>query len=786
MVRCASAAVALICLIYAFPALPGWLPGPEFIASLVVLAGLLIGPRSAAACIPALVAVLTAGWATAGRLAPELEQVDLVIRGTVCEIPRTTDKAHRFLLLTARDTLPRGFPARIYLGWYRSRLKPAAGEDWQLKVRLRRPRGLSNPGSFDFESWAWVRRIGATGYVRDSPLNRRLPASGRCRLAGMRQRLATQLRAQIDPGPVGEHLLAISVGVRNGLKPENWALLRRTGTAHLMAISGLHVGLVAGLLLVVGGRVAALLNRIALIRMGRPATPLAVGRWLAAGGATAYAALAGFSLPTVRALVMVLVFTVLAAMRRTLSGWQTLAVALFAVLLVEPAAPLQAGFWLSFWAVGLLLLASLELTTRPPQEISVARRSATLARLLRPVKAQFVLTVGLAPLSIWYFNQVSLVAPLCNLLAVPVFALLVIPLTLLATLSLFVFPPLSKAFAIPAAWCMEIILGFLNWADRVPISAWKTPPMNGLTCMLLAGLALAVIWPRPLPGRTLVIALLSVSFGFSQWSRPPALRVVVLDVGQGLAVLVQTPGHALVFDAGPAFGSGEPARSVAVSALRHFGVRKLDRLVVSHGDADHIGGAAALLESFPGAELVAPQPFDVGARSFRQCEPGMAWHWDGVWFRMLHPAAFGNWSENDASCVLLIQTENGGILLPGDIESRAEAYLVGRGALPPVDLVVAPHHGSRTSSSRAFVAATRPRFVAFSAGHRNRWGFPDAGVADRWRRVGACALFTAADGALVFETGVNGQLNLVRRQRIDARRPWREAGSALRRPCRLL
>jgi len=259
----------------------------------------------------------------------------------------------------------------------------------------------------------------------------------------------------------------------------------------------------------------------------------------------------------------------------------------------------------------------------------------------------------------------------------------------------------------------------------------------------------------------------------------PALRVVIMDVGQGLAVLLQTPGYAVLYDTGPSYRHGDAGRRIVLPVLRHFGVTQLEHLIVSHGDADHAGGVGSILSAFPEAGLSASARLDVPSERFLACRAGQYWQRDGISFRFLHPgpaSESGPWSENDASCVLLVQSAKVGLLLPGDIERRAERRIVASGTLPAVDLVVAPHHGSRTSSSPSLVAATRPDFVVFSAGYRNRWRFPATGVVDRWLAVGACALMTGHSGALVFETNGSDELRLVKRYRPDAARIWNETG----------
>jgi len=791
MVLGACLALALVCLIQQLP----WLPGPWPVSGLLAVGTVplwsVFGIRYCLLIVPALWFILTHHWVIGDRLAPELSQQDFLVQGTVCEFPRTGRRVIRFMLQPADgESVPR-LPRRIYLSWYEASSLPRAGESWQLKVKLRRPRGLSNPGAFDFERWSYLHRIGATGYVRRSTLNHRIAArSTDCRLTGFRERIAKKIETALPQSSVAGHLMALSVGARHRLTREDWALLRRTGTVHLMAISGLHVGLVAVLLLFLGrqfGRV--------LLLAGVHCAPLFIGRWWALAGAAAYSALAGFALPTLRAFVMVAVAVALATVRRSISGSRILATALFAVLLVEPAAPLGAAFWLSFYAVALLLIRSLQLPRNADHDLSRVRRA--WGRLGQFFNAQFALAVGLAPLSMMFFGQVSVIAPICNLIVVPVFGLLIVPLTLAGTVGLMFSAEIGAGILQPAAWLMESVLRFLAWLDELPITVWQSSATSVARTFMTIGATLILVWPRPARGRLIALALLVPILTGSARSVPAVLRVVVMDVGQGLAVLIQTAEHALVYDAGPAFRGSDAGRNVVLPVLRQFGIDKLDTVVISHGDSDHVGGVATVLAAYPDAAVITPEslsttafspkslspetlsPETLSAESPRHsvCTAGMQWSWDGVLFRFVHPDATkvrNAWSDNDGSCVLLIQSAQTGVLLPGDIERRAEAYIVRHARLPNVDLVIAPHHGSGSSSSDPFVAATRPRFVVFSAGHQNRWGFPNAKVAGRWRKAGARELTTAENGALVFEADDTGRLLLRRRHRIDDRRIWTE------------
>lgn len=774
MYRIALVAVALICVIPFWPAVPIALTSPVLLTGAVLACWVLFGPGCAIALGTVAWSVLNVGWVAADRLHPGLSGHDITIVGTICEFPRAAGNVHRFILQVARDPSGAHLPARVSLSWYDppAGTRPAAGQRWLLKVRLKPPRGTRNPGAFDFERWVFARGIGATGYVRRSSLNRQL-ARGvvSCPLIAVRRHLASGVESVSEPDWPLRYLLALSVGAQHRLTADDWGLLRRTGTVHLMAISGLHIGLVAGLMLFVG----RMLGRLAL-RAGLTCAPLHVGRVSALVGATGYAALAGFTVPTTRALVMVAVWALVATARRSVNPWQVLGAAGIAVLWWEPFAPYNPGFWLSFGAVSVLLLAGMAVVTPTTGAAPLAVRG----RAGQLMRAQFALSLGLAPLMMWLFGEISLVAPLANLVVIPVFTGLIVPLTLLGTLCQAVSPWLGKPLLAAAAWLMQAVLDGLTMLDGWPASVWQ-PALPGSLWMIAIALGMLVlIWPRPLLGRGFaLLPLLAVLAGVAD-RQPPPLRLVVMDVGQGLAVLVQTPHTALLYDAGPRYRTGDAGQAVVIPVLRYFGVERLDTIVVSHGDADHAGGVRSVRAVFPNARLLATAAVLPGIRRRQTCRAGLRWRADGVRFEVLHPQASSPGrlvDDNDHSCVLSIRLGETSILLPGDIEQVAEAMLLRHGLPGPFSIVVAPHHGSATSSSAAFVAATRPEIVIFSTGFGNRWHFPAQAVAVRWHAHAACLLNTAVTGALVFEFDTAGRLVRQTAARVVGRRLW-TAGSA--------
>ncbi len=751
---------------------------PEALSVSVALAGYFGGMRGVAVMLPVCWTVLSAAWVLEGRLAADLHGHDFELNGVICDVPNVDTGVQRFPFVIDGDQRVPGLPAQALINWYDSEIPVRAGERWHLTIRLKRPRGTRNPAGFDFERWAFMRDIGATGYVRHSVANRRLsPAGEGCQLAAFRQRLASGLEAAIPDAVVPGHILALTVGIRNRLDNHDWTVLRRTGTAHLMAISGLHIGLAAAFAFFCFRQLGRW-----LLMANIDCRPLVIARGGALVGAAAYSALAGFTVPTVRALVMTTAVIVLTGLRRSIPASAVLAIALYAILWTGPFAMLASGFWLSFGAVFILVLSGIGRTCRRVPEPR-SRAAKALRQFRQLLRAQWCLSIGLLPATAFFFGQVSLIAPVANLLVVPVFAVSIVPLLIVGVIALLVVPPFAGPILQMADFILAHIIAFLDALNRWDsiVIAPDLPGVSGWISAIGVLIAVVLIWPRPLPGRMQAIMLLSAcaALGTTR-NTEPALRVVVMDVGQGLAVLLQMPDHAVLFDTGPRYRRGDAGRSIVIPVLRYFGVTTLDRLIVSHGDDDHFGGARSVLAAYPEVEFLAPVRLEVPAKRFDLCRVGQSWQYDGVLFRFLHPGQAdgpGTWSENDASCVLLVQSAHVGLLLPGDIEHQAEQLLVASGALPAVNLVIAPHHGSRTSSTRAFIAGTRPDFIVFSAGYRNQWRFPVPEVVNRWTSGGACALTTGNSGALVFEAHGVGPLRLVRRYRPDDARVWSESSS---------
>ncbi|MDH3977123.1 MAG: DNA internalization-related competence protein ComEC/Rec2 [Gammaproteobacteria bacterium] len=741
----------------------------------ILLAAGLSGLRGVLIWLPVCWLFMYTNAAVKDRLPAELEGRDVLVSGIVCDVPVRKAGRQRFRLKTEQRNELAALPEQIDISWYQLLPEVRAGEHWQLLVRLKRPRSLSNPGTFDSERRALLQGVGARGYVRQSRLNERVSSdTGACRLSVWRQSLARALQGVMTDSRVTGLMLALSVGLRDQITDQQWTVLRQTGTTHLMAISGLHVGLLAGWGFLAGRLLGGL-----IVLCGWRCQPLSMARFMALMMALVYSALAGFALPTVRAVLMTVAVLLITGQRRIVPASTILAGALYVLMCLQPLAMLAPGFWLSFGAVALLLLVSS--SSSSPSGFNASIKQRLLSRMGQLTRAQVYLSIGLLPFTALFFGQVSLVAPVANILIVPLFSLLLIPLLISGLAALFIWPDGGTLLLTIASTLIDQVMRYLGLLSAWRWSYLRIPSLDSVMLGLSVVMALVLLWPSPLPRRaSFAVTLVAAGLMYLSGHAEPALRVVVMDVGQGLAVLVQTPDYNLLYDTGPKGRSFDAGRSIVVPVLQAFGVRKLDRIIISHGDADHAGGAASVLAAYPGAELMASEPGGLQSGPFIPCEADVSWQSGAVQFSILHPAAARRgWSDNDGSCVLRIDSAFGRVLLPGDIEQQVENLLAQSKRLQPVDLVLAPHHGSRTSSTLPFIRAVKPQYVVFSSGYLNRWGFPHTEVRRRWARSGACLLMTGLQGALVFESsGIEGgseALTLVSRHRANTAGIWTES-----------
>lgn len=760
MLRTALAFLAGHLVVHSLGTLPAIWPWALVATVLLVVAVLMRIPWGVALVLGVAWAWGHAALRIADDLPHQLEGVDLVVVGDVASLPDATGTDVQFELDVV--TADPGVPSRIRLGWYQDVQQPGAGERWQLVVRLKRRNGFANPGSFDYEAQLLRRSIGATGYVRADDRNRKLsepqPAYVVLR---MRAWLADRIAAATDDDSMLGILQGLAVGETGAMSAAQWRVLAATGTTHLMAISGLHITMIAALGAWCGGQIvrwpAAQRRRLTAIHGQVIAGTLA--------GAI-YSMLAGFSIPTQRTLAMLCVAFAARAVRREAGVDWIMGMALIAVLVLDPFAPLAPGAWLSFGAVGVILLAT----------AGRWRRDTALGNFTR---TQMAVTVGLLPVIAGAFGSFSLVSPLANAIAIPLFTLLIVPLVLAGALLAAVFLPAGGWVLDLASDVLNFVWPGLEWLAQWPLALWHLPqlPLPVHAALLLG--ALLLVLPGIAPTRLAAAALCLPALVWRP--APPAdgeFKLTLLDAGQGLASVIRTRTHTLVFDTGPAFRSGrDTGELVVLPYLRSQGIRAVDTLIVSHGDLDHHGGTSSLVRAMPIARRLYGPSVPASDESAEICARGDRWQWDGVRFEILHPADALHASDNESSCVLRIDGRGGSAMLTGDIQREAEERIVA-GGVARVDVVVAPHHGSRTSSTQEFVDATAPAVVLFAAGYRNRWGFPKEDVVQRWRTIGAQTYATPASGAieiLVAATGVTAPGEFRR----DHPRYWRTRSSGL-------
>jgi competence protein ComEC len=692
----------------------------------------------------AALAALALAQGLAQRLDPALDGERVVVVGVVDDLPR---REARRVVLTLRLEAPEGLRGRLRLSWYEGHELPAPGERWRFAAKVQRPRGLLNTGSSSREAWLLRQGISVTGYASGQGAGQRLDTAAD-RLLRWRGEAASRIREVVPDPAAAAVLTAITLGFRGGLDPGTRDALAATGTGHLLAISGLHVGLVAG----AGGfAVGALARRLACGR--RPARDwAALGALLAAA---VYCLFAGMPVSAQRALLMTAVALGALLCRRGGSVPSAFGLALVLVLLADPLAVLDPGLWLSFGAVATIIAV-------------VAARRSSPGVITAALRIQAALAVGMLVCTVAWFGRVSLVAPFANLLAVPWFSLFVVPPALTGVVLSWMLPPAGTATLLFAA---EATTQALAVIERVATWPWAAhaPAAPGAVALLLA--AVGAVWsvaPRPVPGRWCAALLFTPLFlPATQALAPGAFELRVFDIGHGLAVLVRTREHALLYDTGPAWPGGDAATWSILPALQALGVRRLDLMILSHGHADHAGGATTVRARFPDTTVMGGHGTE--GMTDRPCPAGASWAWDSVRFTLLHPAPGFRGGSNEGSCVLLVEGAGGRALLTGDIEARGERAILRHRARLQADVVVAPHHGSNTSSGPALVAATRPAWVVFSTNWRNRWGFPAAAVVARWQSAGATALSTERHGEIVLRFQPGGPVPPVLRRREECR-----------------
>ncbi|MDZ4812700.1 MAG: DNA internalization-related competence protein ComEC/Rec2 [Pseudomonadota bacterium] len=731
------------------------LPAQPLLAAIAVLALLLVWRWHASRVVAAALlgfawACLCGGMAMKLRLDDAIAGKEITISGTIVGLPRMDLMPPRFELMPdAATRASSGVHGRVRLSWYANVPPLHPGQHFSGSVKLRAPRGVENPGGFDFARYALEQRLAATGYVREGAIDTS-PPPWTSRVDRMREHVADAIDSHVAERPLAALLRALAVGDQRGLQDGEWDTLRVTGTGHLIAISGMHIGLVAAFGALLFGGIYRIWPGLGLYIPRLTFSAFGALLW-----ATAYSILAGWSLPVQRTLLMIVVVLVARMLRRQASMTQSLALAAVLVLVWDPLAVLGAGFWLSFVGVAGLMWA-----------LPDATHGSSMLRSFG--RAQIAMSLGLLPITIAFFGQGSVVGPIANLLAVPWITMLIVPVLLVAIALLGFVPILGQWLLQAAAWMLQPLWWLLDWLAALPGASWffAAPSLWALLLAMIG--AIWVFLPRGVPLRVLGLLLfLPLLLPRVEIIAEGDARISMIDVGQGLSVLVQTRSHNLLFDAGVRSRSGfDMGEAVVVPTLHALAVTGLERLVLSNQDADHAGGREAVLRAFPEAQVSIGIESDPSPR----CEGGQSWQWNGVRFEFLHPPQYFPDKGNDSSCVLRIQSRNGAALLTGDITEIIETRLL-REATDELraDLVFVPHHGSRSSSSAKFVAATGARLAFNSAGRGNSYGHPHPEVQARWQQSGARWFDTAGGG---FTSVLLSDAKNVEQRRVDRPRYW--------------
>jgi competence protein ComEC len=727
------------------------------------------------------------------QLPDGLDRHDFLVSGTVAQILKTDKVRTNFVVIVdsaAELANPKNIVhlEKLLLNEYSSinkkgRLDIQEGDHWQFVARLKRPRGMFNPGGFDYQSWLVQSGYSATGYVRHNAANRKnhnYPISlYNSVLLGV-NKIRSGIRRAIIKSETSELgraiLIALTVGDRQNIRPW-WESLSRLGIVHLLVISGLHIGLIAGAGFMLGSMVSKTLISLSqvlplvstnhfFLRLLPPSCGVIL--------ATAYSLLAGFTLPTQRALIAIVVVMLASLVYRRITPWACLMWTLLIIAIMQPLAVLSAGFWLSFTAVATLIGWFYPWAS-----------SDKNFRVKRTLTVQLAL-LGLMSLPLFIFiGRISWLAPMVNILIIPLVSLVTVPLALLGVVGLMINQRIANSIWIladwsimPIQWLLDIIPSSYGFLSLPVIMHWTI-----LATIFMAGLGALL----PIPKAFKIVCVIPLGLALLAPSPDNRLQVTVLDVGQGLAVVVERGDRVLVYDAGPRYSeSFDAGAGIIVPYLHSRGRRSVDKVIISHEDNDHSGGAFSLINALsPRDVLVGPGFVADLADSFQKsnkdslrhspCAAGEKWFWPSVepndsdedanrvYFEMIWPTHDSPTDGNDSSCVLQITWRDQTILLTGDIEARAERRIIADNLIEAANLslLVAPHHGSKTSSTAQFVSAVMPKHVIFSSGHRHHFGHPHSDVVARYRAAGSKLWRTAEQGALSFSWNQRGDLRIV-------------------------
>lgn len=690
----------------------------------------------------------------------ELTRGTVLVEGTVTSIPTSFEFGERFSFMIHASYLAkyRHIQLNVRLASYKQAMHFHPGQTWQFSVRLKRAHSFANPGSFDYAKWLFAQHIQATGYIVASDNNKCLSQSSwHYPIAQFRLWLSHRLdQYSQQPSTIGL-INALLIGDKQAVSNQQLLWFRQTGTSHLLAISGLHIGMVAGwcyfLMLLLWRRSAAL----CLYWPAPKAAALA-----SIVGAISYSLLAGLSIPTQRAMIMIAVLVFAKLNNRSLLDWHAWCFALLLVLLHDPLSMLSAGFYLSFMAVACLIYTT-------------SNRLSATSFYWRYVRPQMGVVIGLMPLSLWFFGQSSLLGFIANSVAIPLVSFIIVPLILIAALSLLISTSLAQFALYLASLAIKLLLAWLAYLSSYQQFIWHYTMASHIalySCYLSVALLLA---PTAWPGRFLgFFCLLPVIYYPYPRLTSGQYSVTLLDVGQGLSVVIRTRQHVLLYDTGPKFSENFDAGSaIVLPYLFKNNIHRIDRVVISHGDNDHIGGLAALQSHILIKDIFSSVPAKIKKQPAQLCLAGQHWQWDGVSFLFLYPNKKQLGLNNDSSCVLKISNGVKSVLLTGDIEKLAEKVLLKtQYSHLPATVLIVPHHGSTTSSTTAFIHAIHPQYAWFAVGYRNRYGLPKPKVITRYLQAHVALFDTVKSGAISMLLTKDVVANRIQQYRVVNHHLW--------------
>lgn len=705
-------------------------------------------------------ALLSAYQQIEQRLPAIYEAVPVIVAGTISSLPTSDYNRQVFNFSVTRsyltnDTAKESLDlSKLRLSLYNSEERLALGQQWRFHVQLKRPHGRFNQVGFLYENWLWAKGFNATGNIKQTELLAKSPTW----YFAIREYFAEQLNTLLENHPHKALIMALAVADRSGLDYQLQTLMQNTGTTHLLAISGLHIGLASVFFWYVAVGVWHIAARLLKTRIVAKQIFAAYGALFGAGF---YALLAGFSAPTLRAFILLACYLVAIICYRRVRWSTAIGFALIFITVLHPFAVLDASFYLSFAAVFIIAFVNqgrLYAESRFKQKITIFGRT------------QLAITFVLLPVLLFTFGKAAFVSALANVVAVPFASLLLVPLVLIFLLltPLFASPILASSMSYVndavqylLAQCFTAFLFILKKFEALPFAYFYSQQLSlALFAVVLFALFI-VLLPKAVPGKLFVLIVL-VPFMFPKTNPIPVgeFRMDILDVGQGLSVLIQTQQHSLLYDAGPAFLPNlDSGRDIVLPTMRHQAIKALDMLLISHRDNDHRGGAAAILQAMPVKHVRSSQldwlaKTDTAHAPAKNCQRGQQWQWDGVRFEILHPPDYWFTEDNDSSCVLKIYNDHVSVLLPGDLEWLGEFelldYYQDQREVLRADILISPHHGSRSSSSLAFVKHVKPDWVIHSAGYQHYLGLPHQEVIDRYHQHNARQLLTSNTGQMTF------------------------------------